>query len=361
MKSSQSKPPPPRGESIYKNSAHVMRTASNSDMRPDDSFRHRSQSPTAIDGDLSQSLYSQAKLSGSDEDNSKYSVKSREISSLSPRETQAKPHRAASDQSIDSSDMRLSSQSPCTRNESHRLVDPYERISAPPSRRPDQNRVYREEIESSDDEAGIPTRYARGDHESSLYKDSSTRASNDRLRYTANSAPDMSGPSSSIYRQSSSFESSSSSFSSKYKEPSYSNRSNEDMPSQEKSKVSSSLIDPKLLSDIDNFGCDDSPRWNDGSENSSKVPTPVASKESHVVLEGEQLLQTKRWLMRLCRKGDPPLLCRIERDRSGFGLIHQIYRCYMETNEAGDKLRFLMTAKKITGNLDALLLRSDGL
>ena len=78
----------------------------------------------------------------------------------------------------------------------------------------------------------------------------------------------------------------------------------------------------------------------------STIGTRDASGE---IVNPDHYATAKRWLMRTCSRDDPPMLCYIERDRSGFGMVHQIYRCYMEPSE-GQAPRFLMAAKKKSGS-----------
>jgi Tub family len=71
----------------------------------------------------------------------------------------------------------------------------------------------------------------------------------------------------------------------------------------------------------------------------------------------EQLNTQKRWLQRICKLGDPPMQCYVERDRSGFGRLAPTYRCYLEPSGKSDGSKssgaaagkFLMAAKKKTG------------
>lgn len=84
--------------------------------------------------------------------------------------------------------------------------------------------------------------------------------------------------------------------------------------------------------EIENFG------WNT-SKSVQAVTTP----------QMEQIGVMKRWLMRPCAPGDPPVLCYVERHRVGFGRINPTYRCFLEGSD-GQGPRFLMTAKKKNGS-----------
>lgn len=55
----------------------------------------------------------------------------------------------------------------------------------------------------------------------------------------------------------------------------------------------------------------------------------------------------KRWLMRPCAPGDPPVMSYVERHRDGFG--RRTYKCYLEGSD-GQGPRFLMAAKKKNGS-----------
>lgn len=70
-----------------------------------------------------------------------------------------------------------------------------------------------------------------------------------------------------------------------------------------------------------------------------------SSSGANTEINPEHIISAKRWLTRTCTRDDPPMQCYIERERSGFGLVHQIYRCYLEPSE-GHGPRFLMAAKK---------------
>mmetsp|Transcript_9111 Transcript_9111/g.8982 ORF Transcript_9111/g.8982 Transcript_9111/m.8982 type:complete len:404 (-) Transcript_9111:322-1533(-) len=69
--------------------------------------------------------------------------------------------------------------------------------------------------------------------------------------------------------------------------------------------------------------------------------------------QSEQINATKRWLMKPCPPGDPPVLCYVERHRTGFGRLNPTYKCYLEGNGQdgqGQQPRFLMGAKKKNGS-----------
>ena len=99
--------------------------------------------------------------------------------------------------------------------------------------------------------------------------------------------------------------------------------------------TANSQYDSKMTAqeeEIENFG------WNT-SKSVQAVTTP----------QMEQIGVMKRWLMRPCAPGDPPVLCYVERHRVGFGRINPTYRCFLEGSD-GQGPRFLMTAKKKNGS-----------
>lgn len=72
---------------------------------------------------------------------------------------------------------------------------------------------------------------------------------------------------------------------------------------------------------------------------------PSRSDRSSMTPHAEQTNTMKRWLLRPCAPGDPPVQCYVERHRSGFGRIYPTYRCFLEASD-GQGPRFLMVAKK---------------
>ena len=111
---------------------------------------------------------------------------------------------------------------------------------------------------------------------------------------------------------------------------------------------SASKLD-KTEQDIANFG--------KPSRRRSSVETAPA-KES---VNADGVEEMKRWLSRPCRPDDPAIMCYIERSRNGLGQVNNVYRCYLESSKAVDKVRggrseeehpakFLMSAKKRTGS-----------
>ena len=62
----------------------------------------------------------------------------------------------------------------------------------------------------------------------------------------------------------------------------------------------------------------------------------------------DQNAAAKRWLLRSCHPSDPPLLCYVERERSGLGVLQPTYRCFLEGSDV-QAPRFLMAAKKLAG------------
>lgn len=86
--------------------------------------------------------------------------------------------------------------------------------------------------------------------------------------------------------------------------------------------------------EIENFGC-----------GSGSADQPVQ--------QTEQNNATKRWLMRPCPPGDPPVLCYVERHRTGFGRLNPTYKCFLEghgQDGQNQQPRFLMGAKKKNGS-----------
>ena len=76
--------------------------------------------------------------------------------------------------------------------------------------------------------------------------------------------------------------------------------------------------------------------------------TVTSSVSSNLKMDSEQLASMKRWLMRPCPANSDTMLCYVERERSGFGFIQQIYRCYLEPSAENPSGRFLMAAKKMS-------------
>jgi hypothetical protein len=76
---------------------------------------------------------------------------------------------------------------------------------------------------------------------------------------------------------------------------------------------------------------------------------PSFSEQPTQSQETEKISLLKRWLMRPCNIGDPPVLCYVERHRSGFGRINPTYKCFLEGLD-NQSPRFLMTAKKKNGS-----------
>ena len=79
---------------------------------------------------------------------------------------------------------------------------------------------------------------------------------------------------------------------------------------------------------------------NFGSRESNR---PAATQQT------DQINVMKRWLLRPCPPGEPPLMCYDERHRIGFGRINPTYKCYLERSD-GQGPRFLMAAKKKNGS-----------
>lgn len=77
--------------------------------------------------------------------------------------------------------------------------------------------------------------------------------------------------------------------------------------------------------------------------------TPSRSDRSSMSPQAEQTNTMKRWLLRPCTPGDPPVQCYVERHRSGFGRINPTYRCFLEASD-GQGPRFLMVARKKNGS-----------
>lgn len=89
----------------------------------------------------------------------------------------------------------------------------------------------------------------------------------------------------------------------------------------------------------------------------------VDAPQSAAQVQSEQVLMTKRWLMRSCSAGERNTMkCFVERERSTFGM-QTTYRCYLENPSTGNSsadavegsrqgsaaangARFLMSAKK---------------
>lgn len=76
---------------------------------------------------------------------------------------------------------------------------------------------------------------------------------------------------------------------------------------------------------------------------------PSRSERSVMSPQAEQMNTMKRWLLRPCTPGDPPVQCYVERHRSGFGRINPTYRCFLEASD-GQGPRFLMVARKKNGS-----------
>ena len=96
-----------------------------------------------------------------------------------------------------------------------------------------------------------------------------------------------------------------------------------------------SVAAPKEESEIQNFG------RNVGLAPSLTTASPPASNI------------TKRWLMRPCTAGDPPIQCYVEREKSGIGNMFTTYKLFMEGYESdveGKSARFLMASKKKTSS-----------
>jgi hypothetical protein len=113
--------------------------------------------------------------------------------------------------------------------------------------------------------------------------------------------------------------------------PKYSRTTSEDT---ERSNTWSSSYAKKTAQDeeIENFGC--------------RSDQPLQQ-------QSEQINATKRWLMKPCPPGDPPVLCYVERHRTGFGRLNPTYKCYLEGNGQdgqSQQPRFLMGAKKKNGS-----------
>ena len=85
--------------------------------------------------------------------------------------------------------------------------------------------------------------------------------------------------------------------------------------------------------EIENFGV--------GARNVQSQQHASRAQTDHVQV-------VKRWLFRPCVPGDPPILCYVERHRTGFGaLTPTTYKCFSEGTD-GQGPRFLMSAKKKT-------------
>lgn len=76
--------------------------------------------------------------------------------------------------------------------------------------------------------------------------------------------------------------------------------------------------------------------------------TTSNSQQDIQQIHSEEMQLMKKWLMRPCAAGDPPILCHVDRHRLGFGsLMPNTYKCYLEGQD-GQSSRFLMSAKKKT-------------
>lgn len=73
--------------------------------------------------------------------------------------------------------------------------------------------------------------------------------------------------------------------------------------------------------------------------------TGLSEEPLNIQQTSEQISFMKRWLLRPCLPGDPPILCYVERHRNGFGQINSTYKCFIEGID-GQNSRFIMTAKK---------------
>lgn len=111
---------------------------------------------------------------------------------------------------------------------------------------------------------------------------------------------------------------------------------------------SSSKLDPTER-EIANFGVSSRRR---PSHDAAQAKAPV---------NADGMDEVKRWLTRPCRPEDPAIMCYIERGRNSLGQVNNVYRCYLESSKAVDKIRggrseeehpakFLMSAKKRAGS-----------
>ena len=104
---------------------------------------------------------------------------------------------------------------------------------------------------------------------------------------------------------------------------------------------------------IDSFGSDyhynDAPPANSSSSSGSNATTRAnkdieSSNDTRVNnndndkdtahLTTEQIDFSKNYLLRPCKRGDGPLLCYIERDKSGFNYLSPVYRLYIEATNS---------------------------
>ena len=110
----------------------------------------------------------------------------------------------------------------------------------------------------------------------------------------------------------------------------------------------SSKLDPTER-EIANFGV------------SSRRRLSQEEAQAKTAVNPEGMDEMKRWLTRPCRPEDPAIMCFIERGRNGLGQVNNVYRCYLESSKAVDKIRggrseeehsakFLMSAKKRSGS-----------
>jgi len=97
--------------------------------------------------------------------------------------------------------------------------------------------------------------------------------------------------------------------------------------------------------EIDNFGA-----GYKASQPAASVPTS-SYQEIAGAVSSEQMEMSRRWLMRPCFRGDPPLYCYIERDKSGFNMMSPVYKMFIEVGTDGSvPARFAMSAKKKVSN-----------
>lgn len=102
--------------------------------------------------------------------------------------------------------------------------------------------------------------------------------------------------------------------------------------------------------DIDNFGA----TYNSTQPVGPAATAQAVSSASSAGLglgSSEQMEMSRRWLMRPCFRDDPPLLCYVERDKSGFNMMSPIYKLFIEVpGSSSDGARFAMSAKKKVSN-----------
>eukprot|EP01041_Mallomonas_annulata_P005420 gene5420-10846_t len=86
-------------------------------------------------------------------------------------------------------------------------------------------------------------------------------------------------------------------------------------------------------------------------QNSAKI---AASQETprkdelipkSIDIDLEQIGNVKKWLLRPCERGQPPIQCFIDRDKGLLGL-YPTYRLYVEPQQPGGKQKFVMSGKK---------------